>query len=52
LPSWWWAVALAVGGVALLMLFRRRGRGDLTGPPRSMRPKIKVAPRPRRDPPR
>ena len=52
LPRWWWAVALVAGGVALMMLFRRRERGDLMGPPRSMRPKIKVAPRPRRDPPR
>jgi hypothetical protein len=52
LPRLWGIIGLIFGGLVLLLLLRRRGPRDLLGPPRSMRPKIKVAPRPRQDPPR
>ena len=39
IPAWGWIILLVCGFLLLRALFRRRdGRGDLTGPPRHMRP--------------
>jgi len=39
IPAWGWILIAALGLLLLRTLFRRRdGRGDLTGPPRHMRP--------------
>lgn len=39
IPAWGWIILLLCGFLLLRALFRRRdGRGDLTGPPRHMRP--------------